>query len=37
MKVINKVQLEEVNGGVSTVYNEGSWLQAIKDLMNQLK
>lgn len=37
MKALNIVQLDEVNGGVSTVYHEGSWLQAIKDLMNQLK
>lgn len=36
MKMINAVQLEEVSGGVSVVYNEGTWLQAIKDLINQL-
>ena len=37
MKTLNIVQLELVNGGVSTIYHEGAWLQAIKDLMNQLK
>ncbi len=37
MKTLNIVQLEVVSGGVSTVYHEGAWLQAIKDLMNQLK
>ena len=37
MKVIYAIQLEEVSGGISVVYNEGTWLQAIKDLMNQLK
>ena len=37
MKTLNIVQLELVNGGVSTIYHEGAWLQAIKDLMNQFK
>ena len=37
MKTLNIVQLEVVSGGVSPIYHEGAWLQAIKDLMNQLK
>ena len=37
MKELNIAQLDKVNGGISTVYHEGAWLQAIKDLTNQLK
>lgn len=34
MKELNKVKLLDVKGGLSIVYNEGTWLQAIKKLMD---